>query len=54
MIGIRDGMTKMYRTEGLGAFWKGILPPILAETPKRAVKVRLNILLLIDINISMI
>ncbi|KAK0085735.1 hypothetical protein PV325_004520 [Microctonus aethiopoides] len=36
--GIRDGMTKMYRTEGLGAFWKGILPPILAETPKRAVK----------------
>ncbi|XP_025988262.1 mitochondrial 2-oxodicarboxylate carrier isoform X2 [Solenopsis invicta] len=36
--GIRDCMTKMYRTEGLPAFWKGILPPILVETPKRAVK----------------
>lgn len=32
-------MTKMYKTEGLSAFWKGILPPILVETPKRAVKV---------------
>jgi len=29
----------MYKTEGLPAFWKGILPPILVETPKRAVKV---------------
>lgn len=36
--GIRDCMTKMYKTEGLPAFWKGILPPILVETPKRAVK----------------
>ncbi|XP_020280518.1 mitochondrial 2-oxodicarboxylate carrier [Pseudomyrmex gracilis] len=36
--GIRDCMTKMYRTEGLTAFWKGILPPIVVETPKRAVK----------------
>lgn len=39
LIGIRDCMTKMYRTEGLTAFWKGILPPIIVETPKRAVKV---------------
>ncbi|XP_002130378.1 mitochondrial 2-oxodicarboxylate carrier [Ciona intestinalis] len=28
----------MYRTEGFLSFYKGILPPILAETPKRAVK----------------
>lgn len=45
IIGIRDCMTKMYKTEGLRAFWKGILPPIIVETPKRAVKVsvlRLN------------
>ncbi|XP_011637933.1 mitochondrial 2-oxodicarboxylate carrier [Pogonomyrmex barbatus] len=37
--GIRDCMIKMYKTEGLPAFWKGILPPIIVETPKRAVKV---------------
>ncbi|KAL6430586.1 hypothetical protein ACFW04_006882 [Cataglyphis niger] len=36
--GIYDCMTKMYKTEGLSAFWKGILPPIIVETPKRAVK----------------
>lgn len=36
--GIRDCMAKMYKTEGLPAFWKGILPPIIVETPKRAVK----------------
>ncbi|XP_067211306.1 mitochondrial 2-oxodicarboxylate carrier isoform X2 [Linepithema humile] len=36
--GIRDCMTKMYKTEGVRAFWKGILPPIIVETPKRAVK----------------
>lgn len=36
--GIGDCMIKMYKTEGLPAFWKGILPPILVETPKRAVK----------------
>lgn len=32
-------MKKMYRNEGVAAFWKGILPPIIMETPKRAVKV---------------
>ncbi|XP_076183159.1 mitochondrial 2-oxodicarboxylate carrier isoform X2 [Ptiloglossa arizonensis] len=36
--GIRDCMKKMYINEGLTAFWKGILPPIIMETPKRAVK----------------
>ncbi|XP_031841064.1 mitochondrial 2-oxodicarboxylate carrier isoform X3 [Nomia melanderi] len=28
----------MYINEGFAAFWKGILPPILMETPKRALK----------------
>jgi len=36
--GVRDCMVKMYRQEGLGSFWKGILPPIMVETPKRAWK----------------
>lgn len=36
--GIIDCFGKMYKHEGLLSFWKGILPPILAETPKRAVK----------------
>lgn len=37
--GVWDCMRKMQRAEGFFALWKGILPPILAETPKRAVKV---------------
>ena len=37
--GIVDCMKKMYKAEGLLSFWKGILPPICAETPKRAWKV---------------
>ncbi|XP_031841058.1 mitochondrial 2-oxodicarboxylate carrier isoform X1 [Nomia melanderi] len=36
--GIRDCIRKMYINEGFAAFWKGILPPILMETPKRALK----------------
>uniref|UniRef100_A0A1B6DNX9 Mitochondrial 2-oxodicarboxylate carrier n=2 Tax=Clastoptera arizonana TaxID=38151 RepID=A0A1B6DNX9_9HEMI len=36
--GIVDCMRKMTQTEGMLSLWKGILPPILAETPKRAVK----------------
>lgn len=36
--GVIDCFTKMQRHEGVFAFWKGIVPPILAETPKRAVK----------------
>lgn len=37
--GVFDCLAKMYKQEGLTSYWKGILPPILAETPKRAVKV---------------
>ena len=36
--GVRDCAAKMYRQEGLLSFWKGILPPILVETPERAWK----------------
>ncbi|XP_038612495.1 mitochondrial 2-oxodicarboxylate carrier isoform X4 [Tachyglossus aculeatus] len=35
---VGDGFRTIFRTEGLFGFYKGILPPILAETPKRAVK----------------
>ena len=28
----------MYRAEGLGSFYKGIIAPIMVETPKRAWK----------------
>ena len=34
--GMGDCMRKMYQTEGLLSFWKGILPPILVEMPRRA------------------
>ncbi|XP_022087672.1 mitochondrial 2-oxodicarboxylate carrier-like isoform X2 [Acanthaster planci] len=33
-----DVVRRMYHTEGTLSVYKGILPPILAETPKRAVK----------------
>uniref|UniRef100_A0A5F8HGJ3 Mitochondrial 2-oxodicarboxylate carrier n=1 Tax=Monodelphis domestica TaxID=13616 RepID=A0A5F8HGJ3_MONDO len=33
-----DSFLKIYHTERLFGFYKGILPPILVETPKRAVK----------------
>lgn len=36
--GILDCFKKMYKHEGMFSFWKGIIPPILAETPKRATK----------------
>lgn len=36
--GVFDCFAKMYRHEGIGSLWKGIIPPILAETPKRATK----------------
>lgn len=36
--GVIDCFRKMYRHEGMLSYWKGILPPILAETPKRATK----------------
>ncbi|KAL3210571.1 hypothetical protein MRX96_037043 [Rhipicephalus microplus] len=35
---IADCFRRMVRSEGFLAIYKGILPPILAETPKRAVK----------------
>lgn len=35
---IADCFRKMIRNEGFMAIYKGILPPILAETPKRATK----------------
>lgn len=42
--GVFDCFRKMYQQEGLRSYYKGILPPILAETPKRAVKVVLTII----------
>jgi len=36
--GVFDCFAKMYKHEGVFSFWKGILPPILVETPKRALK----------------
>ncbi|KAM8706704.1 hypothetical protein ACLKA7_010895 [Drosophila subpalustris] len=36
--GVFDCFAKMYRQEGIMSYWKGIVPPILAETPKRACK----------------
>lgn len=35
---LADCFRKIYRTEGPLSFYKGILPPLLAETPKRATK----------------
>lgn len=36
--GLADCFRTIFRNEGVYGFYKGILPPILAETPKRAVK----------------
>lgn len=36
--GVLDCFVHMYRKEGVLSYWKGILPPIIAETPKRATK----------------
>eukprot|EP00094_Tigriopus_californicus_P013257 TCALIF_12821-PA protein Name:"Similar to Slc25a21 Mitochondrial 2-oxodicarboxylate carrier (Rattus norvegicus)" AED:0.07 eAED:0.07 QI:0/0/0/0.75/1/0.5/4/0/283 len=36
--GVGDCMVKMYRQEGLKSYWKGIIPPLCVETPKRAWK----------------
>uniref|UniRef100_A0A672JZR8 Mitochondrial 2-oxodicarboxylate carrier n=1 Tax=Sinocyclocheilus grahami TaxID=75366 RepID=A0A672JZR8_SINGR len=40
--GLGDCFKTIIRTEGVYGFYKGILPPILAETPKTAVKVTGN------------
>nr|XP_022912770.1 mitochondrial 2-oxodicarboxylate carrier isoform X1 [Onthophagus taurus] len=36
--GVFDAFRKMYKHEGITSYWKGIVPPILVETPKRALK----------------
>jgi len=36
--GIMDCTKQMYREEGFLSFWKGVLPPLLVQTPKRAYK----------------
>ncbi|KAJ8670737.1 hypothetical protein QAD02_001996 [Eretmocerus hayati] len=36
--GIWDCLKKMSKHEGFFAYWKGIVPPIFVETPKRAIK----------------
>lgn len=36
--GVFDCFKKIHATEGTRAFYKGIIPPICAETPKRATK----------------
>ncbi|XP_014664860.1 PREDICTED: mitochondrial 2-oxodicarboxylate carrier-like [Priapulus caudatus] len=35
---LADCFRRIYAKEGIASFYKGILPPILAETPKRATK----------------
>lgn len=37
--GVFDCFKKMYVQEGFASFYKGIVPPVVAETPKRAIKV---------------
>ncbi|XP_034666969.1 mitochondrial 2-oxodicarboxylate carrier [Drosophila subobscura] len=36
--GVMDCISKIYHYEGVAGFWKGIVPPICSETPKRACK----------------
>lgn len=36
--GVGDCFRKMYKAEGISSFYKGIVPPILVESPKRAWK----------------
>ncbi|CAG0924268.1 unnamed protein product, partial [Notodromas monacha] len=36
--GVIDCFRKIYRAEGFLSYWKGLLPPIIVETPKRAIK----------------
>ncbi|KAH8293218.1 hypothetical protein KR018_000108 [Drosophila ironensis] len=36
--GLINAMVKMRRQEGISAFWKGVVPPLVVETPKRGFK----------------
>ncbi|KAM8715012.1 hypothetical protein ACLKA7_002115 [Drosophila subpalustris] len=36
--GVFDAFAKIYRQEGIFAFWRGIIPPLLSDTPRRALK----------------
>ncbi|XP_017049039.2 mitochondrial 2-oxodicarboxylate carrier [Drosophila ficusphila] len=36
--GTLDAMVSIYRYEGLSSLWKGIVPPLCVETPKRGAK----------------
>ena len=37
-----DAFTKIIRQEGFGALYRGILPPIMVEAPKRSIKFTAN------------
>jgi solute carrier family 25 (mitochondrial 2-oxodicarboxylate transporter), member 21 len=39
---IGDCFTKMVKNEGFGSLYRGILPPIMVEAPKRAIKFGAN------------
>lgn len=52
--GIIDCVKKMSKHEGFFALYKGIIPPILVETPKRAVKVLFNFCFFFQILITII
>ncbi|XP_060660570.1 mitochondrial 2-oxodicarboxylate carrier [Drosophila nasuta] len=36
--GLIDAFAKIYRQEGITAFWRGMIPPLLSDTPRRAIK----------------
>ncbi|KAH8378204.1 hypothetical protein KR093_010018 [Drosophila rubida] len=36
--GVLDAFYKIYRREGIPAFWRGIVPPMLSDTPRRSFK----------------
>ncbi|KAH8389578.1 hypothetical protein KR215_003014 [Drosophila sulfurigaster] len=36
--GVIDAFLKIYRQEGITAFWRGLIPPLLSDTPRRAIK----------------
>ena len=40
--GIVDCFRKIVQQEGFFALWKGVIPPLFVETPKRAVKVSMS------------